>query len=426
MLDIKWIRVNQNEFIDGLRKRGISETIAQEILTLDKDWRFFQEKLDSVRSKKNEISKTIPTLNDASERDKMIHESNELSQSLKDLEDACNKFKNDLEDKLSYIPNIPHDDVPEGDTEEQNIIVKYYGEKKQFDFIPRRHDEIGHRIGLSSEDGANISGSRFVVLHDKLARLERGLAAFMLDQHTSNGYKEVSVPFLVKEDSMYGSGNLPKFREDAFRTTDNMWLIPTSEVSLVNLAREKIFKPEELPLHFTAYSPCFRSEAGSSGKASHGLTRVHQFMKVELVKIVEASTSQDEHEAMVRNAEGILEKLGLHYRRVLLCAQEMGFCSMKTYDLEVWLPAEGVYREISSCSNCGDFQARRIKSRMKSEQGNELVHTLNGSGLAVGRTIIALLENYQNEDGSVQIPDILVPYVGFDKIEPDNQIGVEK
>lgn len=419
MLDIKWIRDNQKEFLNGLEKRGISNSVGEEIILLDKDWRIFQEKLENARFKKNEISKIIPTLKDNLDRQTMIKDSNELGQLIKDLEDFCNKFKNDLDSKLDYIPNIPHYDVPYGDSEEQNIVIKTYGEKKKFDFTPKRHDEIASKIGLVQDDGALLSGSRFVVLYDKLARLERGLAAFMLDCHILNGYKEVSVPFLVKEDSMYGSGNLPKFRDDSFKTTDNMWLIPTSEVSLVNLCKDKLIDKNDLPYYFTSYTPCFRSEAGSAGKASHGLTRLHQFMKVELVKIVEPSKSNEEHEKIVQDAEGILEKLGLHYRKVLLCSQEMGFSSMKTYDLEVWLPGEGVYREISSCSNCGNFQSRRLKSRMKSENGNELIHTLNGSGLAIGRTIIALLENYQREDGSVTIPEILVPYVGFSEILPN-------
>lgn len=420
MLDIKFIRSNESAFFEGLKKRGVDISLGQEVLNLDLRWRDLQEKADSIRAKKNEIAKIIPTLNDSSLIEQHKHQSTELSVELDKVQYDLNQVKNDLDYKLSFLPNLPDVSVPFGSTEEENIVIKSWGEKKTFDFPLKLHDELAAKIGLSSPDGVLLSGSRFVVLYDKLAKLERGLANFMLSEHVKNDYTEVSVPFLVTQDSMYCAGVLPKFHEDAFSTTDNKWLIPTSEVALINLVKDKILKSTDLPLNLTSYSPCFRSEAGSSGKASHGLTRLHQFHKVELVKIVAPDQSDAEHENIVSTAENILEKLGLHYRRMLLCSQEMGFQSRKTYDLEVWLPAEGVYREISSCSNCGDFQARRLKARVKTDNGNEFVHTLNGSGLAVGRTMIAILENYQQRDGSVKIPEVLVPFVGFDVLNPNN------
>lgn len=416
MIDIKWIRQNKNDFFSGLKKRGLNEFIGEEILKLDDEWRALQDKSDSIRSQKNTIAKLIPTLKNEAEIEKNKQESVELSKSLHDIETDLTSVKEELNNKLNFVPNMLDDSVPHGDSEDENVVVKTFGEKKQFDFDPKLHDEIGNALGLNQEDGVLLSGSRFVVLYDKLARLERGLAAFMLSEHAERGYKEVSVPFLVQESSMYGACVLPKFREDAFCTTDGKWLIPTSEIALVNLVKDKLLKETDFPLYFTAYSPCFRSEAGSSGKASHGLTRLHQFSKVELVKVVLPGNSEAEHEKIVLDAENILEKLGLHYRRVILCSGDTGFHSKKTYDLEVWLPGEGVYREISSCSNCGDFQARRLKARVKRTQGNEFVHTLNGSGLAVGRTMIAILENYQQKDGSVKIPDVLVPFVGMTEI----------
>jgi seryl-tRNA synthetase len=320
-----------------------------------------------------------------------------------------------LDDALAALPNIPAADVPEGEDESSNVEICRWGTPRAFDFSPRDHADIGPTLGLDFEGGAMLSGARFTALRGQAARLHRALGQYMLDtQSGANGYEETAPPLLVRDEAMFGTGQLPKFAEDLFRTTDGRWLIPTAEVSLTNLVREQILAEADLPKRLTALTACFRSEAGAAGRDTRGLIRQHQFEKVELVAITAPQCSDVEHERMTRAAEGILEALDLPYRRVLLCAGDMGFTARKTFDLEVWLPAQATYREISSCSNCGDFQARRMDARYRpaDAKGTAFVHTLNGSGLAVGRTLVAVIENYQQADGSVTVPEVLKPYMG--------------
>ena len=326
----------------------------------------------------------------------------------------------ELDAIIQALPNLPDPGVPQGADEAGNVVVKQWGTRPQFPFVPKDHVALGESLGgMDFEGAARMSGARFVVLSGQVARLERALGQFMLDHHTAtNGYQETNAPVLVRDHALFGTSQLPKFEEDLFKTTDGRYLIPTSEVSLTNLVREQILDEERLPIRMTALSPCFRSEAGSAGRDTRGMIRQHQFWKVELVSITTPETSEAEHERMTTCAEGILEALKLPYRRMLLCSGDMGFSAQRTYDLEVWLPGqndgEGAYREISSCSNCGDFQARRMdaRTRAKGEKATRFVHTLNGSGLAIGRTLVAVLENYQQEDGTIRVPDVLVPYMG--------------
>jgi seryl-tRNA synthetase len=326
----------------------------------------------------------------------------------------------ELEVLLAGIPNLPAADVPDGTDEKANVEIRRYGMQRNFAFQPKEHDAIGEKLGMMDfAAAARLSGARFVVLRRDLARLERALAAFMLDLHTSEfGYQETMPPYLVREAAPYGTGQLPKFAADLFKTTDDFWLIPTAEVPLTNLVADQILDESVLPLRFTAHTPCFRSEAGAAGKDTRGMIRQHQFSKVELVSIVHPDQSATEHERMTACAEEVLKRLNLSYRVVTLSTGDMGFAAQKTYDIEVWLPGQGMYREISSCSNCGEFQARRMKARFRKpgEKGTRFVHTLNGSGLAVGRTLIAILENFQEVDGSVVLPDALVPYMGGTKV----------
>ncbi|MCY1296339.1 Serine--tRNA ligase [compost metagenome] len=343
----------------------------------------------------------------------------ELKNAMPALEEDSRKVEAELNDALSRIPNIPLEDVPVGEDETGNVVKRVVGNKPTWNHQPREHFEIGEALGLMDFEGAaRISGSRFTILKGQLARLERALGQFMLDLHTQeHGYTEVHPPLLVRDDAMYGTGQLPKFAEDLFRTTDGRWLIPTAEVPLTNIVREQILEGEKLPLRFTALTPSFRSEAGSAGRDTRGMLRQHQFNKVELVSITDAETSVEEHERMTACAEEVLKRLGLHYRVMTLCTGDMGFGARKTYDLEVWLPGQDTYREISSCSVCGDFQARRMNARYrtKEDKGTRFVHSLNGSGVAVGRALIAVIENYLNEDGSVSVPDVLVPYMSGQK-----------
>jgi seryl-tRNA synthetase len=313
--------------------------------------------------------------------------------------------------------------VPDGDDDDANVLIRRWGEPRAFDFSPKEHDDLGAPLGMDFARAAKLSGARFVALYGHLARLERAIATFMLDVQTrEHGYTEVAVPYLVRDQVMYGTGQLPKFGEDSFRTTTGHWLIPTSEVALTNLVADEILTEEQLPLRYTAYTPCFRSEAGAAGKDTKGMIRQHQFSKVELVSITQPDASVEEHERMTRCAETVLQRLELPHRVMVLCAGDTGFAARKTYDIEVWLPGQGRYREISSCSNCGDFQARRMNARYRpqGERRTEFVHTLNGSGLAVGRTLIAILENGQEADGSVTLPAALRPYVdGMERLVPD-------
>jgi seryl-tRNA synthetase len=415
MFDLKWIRDNPGAFDAGLAKRGLPAQSAA-ILELDKAWREAQTEAERLQAERNRLSKEIGAAKakgeDVAEIVAQVAASKER-QGVMEAE-AAERFRA-VEALLAGIPNIPADDVPEGADVGFNRLIRQHGTPPSLAFKPREHFEIGERLGLMDFARAGkLSGARFVVLQGALARLERALGQFMIDVHTREfGYTEVSPPLLVRDDAVYGTGSLPKFAEDLFRTTTGLWLIPTAEVSLTNLVADEILEEARLPLRFTAWTPCFRSEAGAAGKDTRGMIRQHQFSKVELVSIAHPDASNDEHERMTACAEEILKRLGLAYRVMLLCGGDMGFASRKTYDIEVWLPGQGTYREISSCSNCGEFQARRMKARFRPKEGkgNRHVHTLNGSGLAIGRTLIALLENYQQADGTVVVPEALRPYL---------------
>jgi len=417
MHDIKWIRDNPDAFDAAMQKRGV-EAHSAKILQADEKKRAIQTELGEKQQQRNTLAKQVGMLKGQGkheEAESILAESKAVGEAVKameaELQGAC-----PVTAILEVLPNIPADGVPQGVEEEDNVELRKEGEKPSFNFAPQQHFDLGEKLGqMDFETAARMSGSRFVVLRGALARLERALAQFMLDQHREAfGFEEVVPPLLVRDETMYGTGQLPKFSEDAYKTTEGHWLIPTSEVSLVSLVSGDILSDADLPMRVTAYTPCFRSEAGSAGRDTRGMIRQHQFSKVELVSIVVPEKSEAEHERMLAAAENILQKLGLHYRVLLLCTGDMGFGAVKTYDLEVWLPGQDAYREISSVSNCGAFQARRMKARFKrdGEKQTEFMHTLNGSGLAVGRTMVALLENYQQEDGSILIPEVLRPYMG--------------
>ncbi|WP_457583078.1 serine--tRNA ligase [Ensifer canadensis] len=421
MLDIKWIRENADVLDAALAKRG-AEPSSASLIAIDERRRTILQSLQDMQSRRNAASKDIGAAmaqknNELAE--KLKAEVAELKNSMPALEEESRQVESELNDALSRLPNIPLDDVPVGSDEAGNVVTRVIGAKPTWNHQPREHFEVGEALGLMDFEGAaRIAGSRFTILKGHLARLERALGQFMLDLHTQeHGYTEVQPPLLVRDDAMYGTGQLPKFAEDLFRTTDDRWLIPTAEVPLTNIVREQILDGEKLPLRFTALTPSFRSEAGSSGRDTRGMLRQHQFNKVELVSITDAETSVAEHERMTACAEEVLKRLGLHYRVMTLCTGDMGFGARKTYDLEVWLPGQDTYREISSCSVCGDFQARRMNARYrnKEEKGTRFVHSLNGSGVAVGRALIAVIENYLNEDGSISVPDVLLPYMGGQK-----------
>ncbi len=418
MLDIKWIRENAEMLDAALAKRG-AEPLSASLIALDERRRAVLQSLQDMQSRRNSASKDIGAAmaqKNAELAEKLKAEVADLKNAMPALEEDSRKIEAELNDALSRIPNIPLDDVPVGADETGNVVKTVVGKKPSWNHQPREHFEIGEALGLMDFEGAaRISGSRFTILKGQLARLERALGQFMLDLHTQeHGYTEVQPPLLVRDDAMYGTGQLPKFAEDLFRTTDGRWLIPTAEVPLTNIVREQILEGEKLPLRFTALTPSFRSEAGSAGRDTRGMLRQHQFNKVELVSITDAETSIDEHERMTACAEEVLKRLGLHYRVMTLCTGDMGFGARKTYDLEVWLPGQDTFREISSCSVCGDFQARRMNARYrtKEDKGTRFVHTLNGSGVAVGRALIAVIENYLNDDGSISVPEVLVPYMG--------------
>lgn len=417
MLDIKFIRENPEKF-DAAMQARIANFKALEIIQLDEEKRKKTFLIQELQAKRNKFAQEIALLKrSGGDANSLLEESKKNNSELAALE---NDFSLDekLNELLATIPNLPHDSVPVGKSEEENVEIEKFGTPKKFSFTPKSHDELGEKLGmLDFEQSALMSGARFSTLSKGLAHMERALSNFMLDVALENGYTEISPPNLVKSDAMKFSGQLPKFAEEAFRTSDDYWLIPTAEVSLVNLAAKKTFAESELPLRFTAYTPCFRREAGSAGKDTRGMIRQHQFKKVELVSITTAEGSEAEHERMTNIAAEILRRLDLPFRKLLLCSGDMGFCAQKTYDLEVWLPSQEKYREISSCSNCGDFQARRgsIKYKNKADGKNYFAHTLNGSALAVGRTLVAILENYQNEDGSINVPQVLVDYMGGTK-----------
>lgn len=415
MLDIKWIRENPAAFDAAMDKRN-NNTRAETLLKIDEEIRKKTFLMQELQSQRNKIAKDIAEIKKSGGSvDLLLEESKKVNKNLSNIENEINS-DNRLEEILAITPNAPNSSVPFGKDENDNIEIEKFGTPKNFSFTPKTHFDLGENLKmLDFEQSAVISGARFSTLSANLAKLERSLSNFMLDIAGEFGFTEISPPNLVKREAMFGSGQLPKFAEDAF-SIDNgdYWLIPTSEVSLVNLAAKKILSEDELPLRFTAYTPCFRREAGSAGRDTRGMIRQHQFKKVELVSITLPEESEAEHEKMTNIACEVLKRLELPFRKILLCTGDMGFCSQKTYDLEVWLPSQAKYREISSCSNCGDFQARRMNAKYKSKKDgkNYFVHTLNGSSLAVGRTIVAILENYQNEDGSINIPKALLSYMG--------------
>ncbi len=417
MLDISIIRDNPEKFDDALASRG-AEAMSKQLLTLDEARRMAVSQAQELQTKRNETSKQIGRARAAKDEDlatKLMDEVAKMKDQLQTAEESEREASLALENALAAVPNIPLEDIPVGTDENFNVEIRKVGAPTRIE-NPKQHFDIGEELGqMDFESAAKMSGSRFVVLQGQLARLERALASFMLDTHTEEfGYTEVVPPALVRDDAVFGTGQLPKFKEDLFRTEEGFWLIPTAEVPLSNLVREQILDAEDLPLRFTAYTPCFRSEAGSAGRDTRGMIRQHQFSKVELVSIVMPEDGADELERMTNCAETILQKLDLPYRVMMLCTGDMGFSARKTYDLEVWLPGQDNYREISSCSLCGDFQSRRMKTRFrhKGDKQTHFAYTLNGSGLAVGRTMVALLENYQDSDGRVYIPSALQPYMG--------------
>lgn len=413
MHDINYIRNNPIEFDNSIKKRG-EKAFSEKILKIDEEKRKPQTHLQKLLAERNILSKEIGVLKSKQKKaDEIINKVEILKDQITSLKELEKIKEDELLAILSRIPNIPSDDVPSGFSQNDNIELKKWGNKVNFSFKPKQHFEIGENLGLMNFNlAAKISGSRFVILKGILSKLERAIGLFMLDKHTSvNGYTEMNVPALVKDQSLFGTGNLPKFSEDLFTAGESHWLIPTAEVPLTNLVRDQIVDVNSLPLRVTSFTPCFRSEAGAAGKDTRGMLRQHQFSKVELVSITTPEHSNQELERMLSCAENILQDLNIHYRIVTLCTGDMGFSAKKTYDIEVWLPGENAYREISSCSNCGDFQARRMNARFKRKNNNIFVHTLNGSGLAVGRTLIAILENYQTEDGNVIIPKPLRKYL---------------
>jgi len=418
MLDLKLVAQNPEAVVERLLTRGGNLDFG-DFRALVSQRSAAYVSLESLQAKRNAANEEMKRLakQDPAALERLRGDLRTLSQEIKEQEKQRDALDERLSALLLTLPNLPDPAVPVGATAEENVVVRTWGEAPRFPFTPRQHFEIGEKLGLLDfERAAKVSGSRFVFYRGDLARLERALVAFMIDLHTSRGYGEILPPYLVTRETMTVTGQLPKFEEDAFKTAgaDERFLIPTAEVPVTNYHADEILDGERLPLHYCAFSPCFRAEAGSAGKDTRGLIRMHQFHKVELVKFARPEQSMDALEGMVDDATEILRRLGLHHRVVLLCTGDMGFASMKTYDVEVWLPGAGQFREISSCSNCGDFQARRGKIRFRPAAGEkpQLCHTLNGSGLAVGRTLVALLENGQREDGTVRLPDVLAPYMG--------------
>jgi len=429
MHNIKYIRNNPKQFEKLMKRRGISLN-SSEILDIDNDIRSYQTKMQVLQEKRNKASKDIGILiSQGADISSLKKNISDYKSDLTIMDEKVKDLNLKLNNLLIELPNSLEDDVPEGKSEEENQFIKAWGEKPQFSFNPLDHVEIGEKLNqMDFKRGVKISGSRFVLLRGQLALLERALSTFMIETHLNDDeFEEISPPFLVKEHALFGTGQLPKFSDDLFHTTDNRWLIPTAEVPLTNIVSNEIIDKNNLPLRFVANTPCFRSEAGAAGSDTRGMIRQHQFSKVEMVFVTHPTKSNEELEYLVSCAEKILQKLKLPYRVMMLCSGDVGFSAKKTYDLEVWLPGQnsgqGLYREISSCSNCGDFQARRMNAKFKDKVSNEIdfLHTLNGSGLAVGRTMIAILENYQQKDGSIVIPDALLPYMrGLKKIEMPN------
>jgi len=418
MFDLKWIRDNPADFDRAFARRGLGPQ-SPAVLALDEARRRAQTELQELQSRRNEVSRRVGDAmkrGNQAEAEELKTAVNLMKARMEALEAAAAATGLELDTLLASLPNLPADEVPDGAGEAENQELERWGTPRAFAFKPRQHFELGEAAGgLDFELAARLSGARFTVLKGVYARLHRALAQFMLDLHTQeHGYTEVNTPVLVRDQTLHGTGQLPKFADDLFRTTAGHWLIPTAEVTLTNFAAERILDEKELPLRLTAHTLCFRAEAGAAGKDTRGMLRQHQFEKVELVSICHPEQSEEEHQRMTRCAETVLQLLELPYRRIVLCTGDMGFGARKTYDLEVWLPGQDSYREISSCSNCGDFQARRMQGRFKAagEKGTRFLHTLNGSGVAIGRALIAVLENYQEADGSIRVPTVLQPYMG--------------
>ncbi|MFN7947077.1 MAG: serine--tRNA ligase [Blastocatellia bacterium] len=430
MLDVHYVRENFDLVREKLATRNFDPALLADFTRLDTERRSLVPQRDELNAASNRISKEVGALMREGKRDEAEAkkaESKQAGEKARELDARIGQIEEELRTLLTRVPNLPHESVPVGSDEHANVEVRRWGTPRDFaaeGFEPKDHVDVGNRLGiLDQERAAKITGARFAVLTGPGAKLERALINFMLDLHTKeNGYTEVLPPFMVNSDSMFGTGQLPKFEADLFKLTDERgyYLIPTAEVPLTNLHRDEVLSESELPKFYTAYTPCFRSEAGSYGRDTRGLIRQHQFDKVELVKLTKPEDSYDALEKMTRDAEKVLQRLGLPYRTVALCTGDMGFSAAKTYDIEVWLPSQQTYREISSCSNCEAFQARRAQIRFKRDgkSKTEFVHTLNGSGLAVGRTWLAILENYQQQDGSVRVPEVLIPYLGVEVISP--------
>ncbi len=430
MLDLAFVRNNLPRVEEMLRNRGMDpKTVLKDFPTIEAQRRQAIQSAETLKAERNRLSAQIPGMKKSGQdTSQIVADTKAMREQIQELEKAAEEYDSRLSEVLIGIPNMPHSSVPIGTSSEANVEVRSWGSPPKFDFTPKAHWELGEQLGiLDLERAAKISGARFAVYWDAGARLERALANFMLDVHTrEHGYTEVLPPYMVNSDSMYGTAQLPKFAADLFRVPHgekDLWLVPTAEVPVTNLYRNETLDGARLPISLTAYTPCFRSEAGSYGKDVRGIIRQHQFQKVELVKFTRPESSYDDLEKLTHDAEEILQKLGLHYRVMVLCTGDMGFGSAKTYDLEVWLPGQRLYREISSCSNFESFQARRagIRFRPESKGKSEFVHTLNGSGLAVGRTWLAILENYQQADGSIVVPDALRPYMGVNRILPRKQ-----
>jgi seryl-tRNA synthetase len=420
MHDIKSIRDNPAAFDAALKRRGL-EPLSASLLAIDERRRAAILASEHAQARRNAASKEIgdaKKAKDEARAAKLMAEVAELKTTMPELEAAAKAADDELSEKLAAIPNLPLDEVPEGTDEHGNVQRHVFGAMRNYAFKPKPHFDLGEAMGfMDFEAAAKLSGARFVVMKKGLARLERAIGQFMLDLHTNeHGYAEINPPLMVRDEAMFGTAQLPKFREDQFPAGDGYWLIPTAEVPLTNLVRESILDEKELPMRLTALTPCFRAEAGAAGRDTRGMIRQHQFTKVELVSITTPETSKDEHERMLACAEEVLRRLDLHYRVMTLCTGDMGFASQKTYDIEVWMPGQGeggAYREISSCSVCGDFQARRMDARYRGPDGKpRFVHTLNGSGTAVGRALIAVMETYQQENGAIAVPEVLQPYMG--------------
>lgn len=422
MLDVKLVRENTAKVIDALKRRNYDPSILDNFLKIENERRELLRVIEDRREQRNKLSQEIARLKrDKKDASSILNEAKNISDSISEKEERLRLLEEQSAQELLLIPSIPHDSVPVGKDEAENVEIRRWGTPRELDFPPLNHWDIGEMLGIIDFDRATkIAGARFSLMKGMGAKLERALMNFMLDLNTAKGYKEIFPPLLVNRNAMTGTGQLPKFEMELFRTVDpEFYLIPTAEVPVTNIHRDEILNENDLPIYYTAYTPCFRREAGSYGKDTRGLIRQHQFNKVEVVKFVKPENSYDEHERLTNDAEDILKRLCLPYRVIALCTGDMGFASAKTYDLEVWLPGQQRYREISSCSNFEDFQTRRAGIRFKREgkKGTEFVHTLNGSALAIGRTVVAILENYQQKDGSVSIPDALKPYMGIEAIK---------